>query len=134
PRCASWWLSWRSCCATGSGATDGRYTPEQRHLPDPLMDRQEHSALGTYFTRFEWRKETRMLHQEKKHQESTIGGKMRSVALVAALGLAALLRATARGGRTGPDRAAVPPLGGWHPSPGTAGLCERVDIGPTAPP
>ena len=75
-----------------------------------------------------------MLHQEKKHQERTIGGKVRSVSLVAALGLATLMPATAPAGQTCPAPTAVPPLASCHPSACTAGFCNRGDIAPLATP
>jgi hypothetical protein len=77
-----------------------------------------------------------MLHQEKKHQERTIGGKMRSVSLVAALGLATLMPATAPADQTCPAPTAVPPLVDpdsgimCHPSACTPGFCTRGDIAP----
>ena len=75
-----------------------------------------------------------MLHQDKKHQQRTIGGKMRSVSLMAALGLASLMPGTALAGQTCPAPTAVPPLGSCHPSACTAGFCSRGDIAPLATP
>ena len=75
-----------------------------------------------------------MSHQEKKHQQRTIGGKARSVSLVAALGLASLMPGTALAGQTCPSPTAVPPLGSCHPSACTAGFCNRGDIAPLATP
>ena len=65
---------------------------------------------------------------ETPHKERRKRGRTRRVSLVAALGLAALIPATARAAQTCPAPTAVPPLGTCHPSECTPGFCTRGDI------
>jgi hypothetical protein len=69
---------------------------------------------------------------EKQLTQRKIRGRTGKASLLAALGLVALIPATAWAGQTCPAPTAVPPLGSCHPSACTPGFCTRGDIGPLA--
>src|SRR5512144_3264914 len=69
---------------------------------------------------------------EKQLTQRKIRGRTGKAALLAALGLVALIPATAWAGQTCPAPTAVPPLGSCHPSACTPGFCTRGDVGPLA--
>src|SRR5215475_9666517 len=67
---------------------------------------------------------------ETQHKEQRKWGRSGRATLLAALGLAALIPATARAAQTCPAPTAVPPLGTCHPSACTPAFCTRGDIAP----